>query len=45
MTIRYVTTEGAYKIIEVTEVEVDPISNADIQSIGGKKMLIKERND
>lgn len=43
MTIRYVTLEGSYKIVEVTEVEIDPITNADMQSINGKRLLVKER--
>lgn len=42
MTIRYVTLEGSYKIVEVTEVEIEPISNADMQSIKGRRLLIKE---
>lgn len=43
MTIRFVTVEGTYKIVEVTEVEIDPITNADMQSIKGQRLLIKER--
>lgn len=43
MTIRYVTVEGMYKIVEVIEVEVEPITNADMQSIKGQRLLIKER--
>ena len=42
MTIRFTTVEGAYKILEVKDVEVE-ISNADIQSLNGKKLIIKER--
>ena len=42
MTIRFVTVEGQYKIIEVTEVEVEPITNSDMTSHNGK-LLIKER--
>lgn len=44
MTIRYVTVEGLYKIIEVTEVEVDPITNADMTSRNGK-LLVRERGE
>lgn len=41
MTIRYVTVEGNYKIIEVTEVEIEPVTNASINVRDGK-MMIKE---
>ena len=45
MTIRFTTVEGLYKILEVTEVEIDPISNADMQSINGQRLIVKERTD
>lgn len=39
MTIRYVTVEGSYKIIEVTEVEIEPVTNTNINVHNGKMMI------
>ena len=39
MTIRFVTVEGQYKILEVTEVEVDPITSTNIDVHSGKMMI------
>lgn len=41
MTIRFTTVEGSYKILEVTDVEIEPIVNTNIESHNGK-MLIRE---
>lgn len=41
MTIRYTTVEGTYKIVEVTEVEIEPITSTNMET-DGKKMFIQE---
>ena len=41
MTIRFTTVEGSYKILEVTDVEIEPITNANIES-HNCKMFIRE---
>lgn len=41
MTIRFTTVEGSYKILEVTDVEIEPITNSNIESHNGK-MIIRE---
>lgn len=45
MTIRFVTVEGQYKILEVTEVEVEPITNTDMTAHDGKLMIRERGND
>lgn len=41
MTIRFVTVEGNYKILEVTEIEIENVIDASINVRDGK-MMIKE---
>lgn len=45
MTIRYVTVEGNYKIIEVTEVEIEPVTNTNINVHNGKMMIKEVKNE
>ena len=45
MTIRFTTVEGNYKILEVTDLEVE-IAGADMQTLrGGTWLRVRERGD
>ena len=45
MNIKYVTTEGDYKIVGVTEVEIGPIRDTDMYAHDGNILIMERGRD